>query len=118
MRIISTANIPPQQQDWWAESIIAQSGESRADTLSKLPFELTKMLSEKGAVGEGANGKLPPELMEEVLSYFSGNGDEKGLPMSEEEARRHRERLMDVRSEFHLAADDQWHAHSYSFCEH
>jgi hypothetical protein len=50
-----------------------------------------------------------------VHDHFDGDGK---LLMNEAEAREHREKLMAERSAFHLEADDQWHVHSYSFCEH
>ena len=110
--------MPPQQQDWWVESIFSQSDESKTAAMSKLPVELGRVLREKGvAIGSSENedGTLPPELMKMVREHFNSDG---ALPMSEVEAKKHREKLMEVRSAFHFDADDQWHKHSYSFCEH
>ncbi|KUJ09394.1 uncharacterized protein LY89DRAFT_628514 [Mollisia scopiformis] len=114
IRIISTANVPPQQLNWWAESIFSDSDES----ISKLPAELVELFQQKGVTidpSEKAEGKLPPELNKMLLQHFEGEG---ALLMGEEEAREHREKLMSERSAFSLAADDEWHHHSYSFCEH
>jgi hypothetical protein len=60
-------------------------------------------------------GKLPVELNDMLRKHFD---DEGALLMSQEEAKQHREKLMNVRSAFHVAADDEWHNHSYNFCEH
>lgn len=119
-RIISTANVPPQQQDWWAESILGKSDESRASALSNLPFEIALILKEKGVDIESNAGeerpKLPIELREMVSAHLNAEGG--NLLMSEQEAKMHREKLMEVRGAFHDAADEGWHQHSYSFCEH
>ncbi|KAG9235734.1 hypothetical protein BJ875DRAFT_458275 [Amylocarpus encephaloides] len=115
-RIISTANVPPQQQDWWVESIFSKSDKTNNAAMSKLPVELAHLLQEKGVnIGSSQkdNGKLPPELREMVRENF---GD--AYPMSKEEAEKNREKLMEVRGTFHNEADDQWHSHSYNFCEH
>lgn len=87
----------------------------------KLPAEIAQLLREKGVTtgsseDEDANGKLPPELMEIVRNHF--NTDKSALPMSRVEAENHREKLIEVRSAFHSAADDGWYEHYYSFCEH
>lgn len=87
--------------------------------MSKLPAELVALLHEKGlssSVDSAENGRLPPELMEMVREHF--NADEHILPMRLEEAKEHREKLMQVRSAFHRKAEDGWRQHSYSFCEH
>ncbi|TVY13172.1 hypothetical protein LARI1_G009060 [Lachnellula arida] len=114
VRIISTANVPPQQLDWWAESIFSKSN----DGSSKLPVELAQLLQQKGVPIESSSnesGKLPPELDEMLREQFMGEGS---LLMGEVEAREHREKLMQARSAFHCEADDRWHYTTYSFCEH
>lgn len=58
---------------------------------------------------------LPPELKEMLRENLDEDGS---LLMSAAEARKHRESLMNERTTFHLEADDQWHHHTYSFCEH
>ncbi|TVY78455.1 hypothetical protein LSUE1_G006514 [Lachnellula suecica] len=118
IRIISTANVPPQQMHWWAESIFSGSAQSRAETMSKLPVELARLLQQKGVGIESSDNKLgvlSPELNEMLLEHFEGEG---ALPMSDAEAREHREKLMQARTAFHFEADDEWHKHHYSFCEH
>lgn len=110
VRIISTANVPPQQLSWWASAIQADN------TTSRIPSELTQLLHAKGATGLSTteHEKLPQELKDMLHENF-GEGE---LLMGEQEAREQREKLMAERSAFQLTADDEWHHHSYSFCEH
>lgn len=109
-------------QDWFVESAFSDASGSKAAALSKLPAELVILLKENGVdVGETKSkmveeGKLSPELMQLIREYFNAGGN--AWMMSEEEAKRHREKIVEVRSAFHLSADDEWHKFSYSFCEH
>lgn len=48
-RIISTANVPPQQQDWWTESIFGESEDSQASAASQVPQYIVQLLREKGS---------------------------------------------------------------------
>ncbi|KAM0544832.1 hypothetical protein ACHAPJ_011663 [Fusarium lateritium] len=41
VQVISTGNVPPQQQDWWVDRI------SESEPLSKIPTEIRDMISEK-----------------------------------------------------------------------
>ncbi|KAF2867921.1 hypothetical protein BDV95DRAFT_610358 [Massariosphaeria phaeospora] len=119
LRIISTANVPPQQQDWWMDSVFGSTTESRKAAMSKLPFEVLSLLEKHGVHSDvsGPNeGKLPLELMEMIREYFEANIDT--LPMTREEAKEHRAKLMEVRGQFQRNSEDGWQAHSYSFCEH
>ncbi|KAI0973396.1 hypothetical protein F4678DRAFT_426585 [Xylaria arbuscula] len=97
IRIISTANVPPQQQDWWLESVLGRSAESQQAALAKFPAEIVKLLVEKGVIRKEqllhTKLTLPTELMDMVRSYF---GDAPG--MSVEEARDHRLKLTDERT--------------------
>lgn len=88
--------------------------------MSKIPAEITQLLQQKGvsiesSEDENGNGKLPPELNDMLRGYFEGEG---AMLMGVAEARKHRESLMQARSAYHVDADDQWHQHTYSFCEH
>ncbi|KAF2734477.1 hypothetical protein EJ04DRAFT_466559 [Polyplosphaeria fusca] len=118
-RIISTANVPPQQMSWWLDSILGQSPESRETALSKLPIEIIALMNDKGldadadATGEA---KLPVELMELVRQHF--NSDKDSLLMSLEEAHEHRLKLMQERSAHVQTSERWWQQHSYGFCEH
>jgi hypothetical protein len=124
LRIISTANVPPQQMSWYAEALLGRTPEAQRANLTKLPAEVIALLQEKGfgpaEFGEGialSDGlRLPAELMDIVRDYF--NADGAAMPMSIEEAREHREKLMAERGAFRDTAGEGWHAHSYSFCEH
>ncbi|KAG0650489.1 hypothetical protein D0Z07_3367, partial [Hyphodiscus hymeniophilus] len=118
VRILSTANVPPQQLDWWAECIFSKSRRTGGEAISNFPAELTQVLQQKGVAIEASKserGKLAPELYSMLSEHFDDQG---ALLMSSAEAREHREKLMEARSAFHFEADEQWHHHSYSFCEH
>ncbi|KAF2143968.1 uncharacterized protein K452DRAFT_267025 [Aplosporella prunicola CBS 121167] len=82
-RIISTARVPPQQKDWWA------------DVVRK----------------EGAVPKLPAELLEYVVEDVE-------WPMSLEEAKEHRLKLMQERTAFAGTVDDVFEEDTFNFCEH
>jgi hypothetical protein len=116
-RIVSTANVPPQQADWWAESAFGAWDDARG--ISAVPPAITQLLREKGlcseAVARGKSGaaKLPPEILNMVKREF---GDP--WPMTRHEAEEHRLALMEERSAFQDTARDNWESVEYSFCEH
>lgn len=124
LRIINTANVPPQQMSWYAESVLGNTKESREVSLNKLPTELVNLLREQGAVSlekEGnieikENAKLPEELMEMVRAHFKA--DEQQVPMSVEEAQEHRKKLMGERNAFVMSSEKEWARQTYNFCEH
>lgn len=123
LRIINTANVPPQQMSWYAESVFGSTKESREDGLKKLPVELINLLQDKGILSseEGTiklkeNARLPEELMDMVRAHFKA--DEQQMPMSVEEAHEHRRNLMAERTAFVDSADKEWSGHTYNFCEH
>jgi hypothetical protein len=117
-RIISTANIPPQQMTWYVDALLGSSVKARGEALSKLPPELVDLLAEKGAtsVTMNINGRLPVELMDAVRGYF--DEDKLQLPMSVEEANDHRANLMRERSAFVKTTEEGWAQATYNFCEH
>lgn len=118
-RIISTANVPPQQGDWWVESVFGATADSREAAISHLPAEIVNLLRGKSVDANisSVHGEvLPPELMDMVRDHF--NADMSTLPMGIEEAKEHRAKLMEVRGAFHKTAEQGWQQHSYSFCEH
>ena len=84
IRILSTANVPPQQKSWWAEKVRA-----------------TQKLSD-----------LPKELVDHVIDGVSD------FPISLEEAKEIRLRLMDERKAFVEDVDQDLQEHVFSFCEH
>jgi hypothetical protein len=124
MRVISTANVPPQQLSWYEESLLGNTPEARKETLAKLPAELVTLLHEKGVAATGPGGdvemaenaKLPEELMEMVREYLNDEG--KVLPMGIEEAKEHRAKLMAERGAFVQTSEANWQNHTYGFCEH
>jgi hypothetical protein len=119
-RIISTANVPPQQMSWYLESLLGTSHDARKEALGKLPAELVSLLESKGlseaASSSGENARLPEELMEMVRTHFDAEGD--AMPMGLEEAKEHRANLMRERGAFRGTADHGWERTTYNFCEH
>ncbi|KAF1849209.1 uncharacterized protein K460DRAFT_305120 [Cucurbitaria berberidis CBS 394.84] len=117
-RIISTANIPPQQMTWYADSLLGSTPSARIAALSILPPELVALLVQHGLNRAEAseNCRLPAELMDMVKEYFEQG--QNGLPMSVEEAMEHRTKLMQERGAFHRTAEGRWQEQSYNFCEH
>jgi hypothetical protein len=123
-RIISTANVPPQQMSWYNESLLGNTPGARKANLAKLPAEILALLQERGfpTTTPGAdvemvqNVSLPEELMDMVREYSDANKD--ALPMGLEEAKEHRAKLMRERGAFVQAAERGWQEHTYSFCEH
>jgi hypothetical protein len=117
-RIISTANVPPQQQSWWLDSAFGSTAEEREKNMTKLPAELVSILAEGGLnadPGQLGQAKLPPELMEMVRDHFNASNS---LSMSNEEAKEHRAKLMEERSAFHHDSEEHRHRMTYGFCEH
>lgn len=115
-RIISTANVPPQQSAWWIESIFGQSDESRKSAAEKMPAEVLHMLEAQGVTLPGAeiagDMTLPPELVGLVRAQFSLD------TLSMEEAKEHRLALMEERTSQQREAEGEWRRAEYSFCEH
>ncbi|KAF7908154.1 uncharacterized protein EAF01_003909 [Botrytis porri] len=118
LRIISTANVPPQRLDWWVESVFGNTPEARRVAISKLPAELVILLNENGLNADTSTKdmKLSPELMEMVREHFRTGGDP--LLMGVEEAKEHRLKLMEERGAFVRTAGEEWHNSGYNFCEH
>ncbi|KAK4451303.1 hypothetical protein QBC34DRAFT_436837 [Podospora aff. communis PSN243] len=114
-RIVSTADVPPQQGRWWAEKAF---GSGRGD----LPPEIAQMVVEKGLGSEGlktawergdmGGGKLPVELLDLVREQVD---EMKVLPLTEEEARRHQEAMMEERIKIETYARDRWDGVEYTF---
>jgi hypothetical protein len=121
-RIISTANVPPQQAEWWADNAFGGLVDHKED--DSVPPEIAHLVLERGVVGgkladalvagaKSGERKLPPELLNMVRDEL-GNG----LLMSREEAEEHRLELMKERSAFHDEAEKKWGEVEYNFCEH
>jgi hypothetical protein len=117
--IINTGNVPPQQQSWWLEQAF---GDLSTKDAEKIPNAIANLLSEatsghsitalEAAVKSGT--PLPKELMDMVKKEAAKIVG----PMSLEEAKEHRLKLMDERSRFQGAIEDEWSDHQYNFCEH
>ncbi|EUC33067.1 hypothetical protein COCCADRAFT_97087 [Bipolaris zeicola 26-R-13] len=117
-RIISTANIPPQQMSWYTESIFGSSEPAQQATLEELPPDIVELLVELGWPGLTNNRecRLPEELMDFVRAYLKQ--DKFALPMTVQEANEHRLKLMRERSAFVKKSEEGWQRQTYSFCEH
>ncbi|KAK3386423.1 hypothetical protein B0H63DRAFT_467769 [Podospora didyma] len=120
-RIISTANVPPQQAEWWEDRAFGDFNKTKDSTM---PPEVAHLLVERGlggglgeaiVAGKLGGAKLPAEVLDMVRSEI-GNDD--GLPMTREEAEEHRRKLMEERSAFQGEASRRLEGVEYSFCEH
>ncbi|CAH0050977.1 unnamed protein product [Clonostachys solani] len=118
-RVISTANVPPQQQDWWIDRAFKNL---RTAEVNKVARPIAQMILDKApsadnsglkVAAEGGSHGLPLELMSMLADEFDD-----ALPMSLEEAREHRLKLMDIRTAFQGDAENRWEGQTYSFCEH
>ncbi|KAK4198028.1 hypothetical protein QBC40DRAFT_284400 [Triangularia verruculosa] len=119
-RIVSTANVPPQQLGWWAEAVFG--GKDRV-AKGDMPSEVFQLLLEQGLadtisppkdVLDKMSNRLPTEIMEMVRK-------ERVIPeglMTDEEAKEHRLKLMEERSRQHEKAETEWNRGGYNFCEH
>lgn len=124
IRIINTANVPPQQAEWWEESAFGtlggEGGSGPKGSSVSLPPEIAVLLLEHrlgrghldAALKNGRLGtpKLPNEVLDMVRKVF---GD--GLPMGREEAEEHRLKLMEERSAANTATNQVWSDTVYSF---
>ncbi|KAK7963383.1 hypothetical protein PG988_010357 [Apiospora saccharicola] len=106
-RIVSTANIPPQQLDWWADAVFKNDDPANPGSVGDMSPEVLAFLQEK-------EGLLPPEIVDMVRKQ----GIVPAGLMSREEARAHRLKLMDERSQHDKTAEDMWFQAGYNFCEH
>lgn len=85
IRIISTANVPCQQKDWWSDAVRR---------------------------GGGAIPSLPVELQDHVFR------DVDDFPISLQEAKELRLKLMEERKVYVLKNDAAFNQHAFSLCEH
>lgn len=89
IRIISTANVPPQRRDWWAEEVDRQTSAS-----------------------EKTIGGLSRELKDKIFE------DVEDFPISMEEAKSLRLELMEERSYYSTTQGQTFEEKSFSLCEH
>jgi hypothetical protein len=89
LRIISTANVPPQQKEWWSE-------------------EVDRQMKESGK----AMGKLSNELKDKVFD------DVEDFPIGMDEAKELRLKLMEERTQYVIASERAFKKNVFSLCEH
>lgn len=120
-RIISTANVPPQQRDWWLDDALAVSDANAKSS----PYPRGRSADETGQRGTGG-GVLAgifdrpglSTLPQELLGYIRRDLDELELPMTLAEARAHRLELMGERTTIQQGVQREWQRLRYNFCEH
>lgn len=89
IRIISTANVPPQQRDWWGEEVDRQTADSGK-----------------------ALAKLSRELKDKVFESVDD------FPISMETAKELRLKLMEERKQYGLNQASVFERNEFSLCEH
>lgn len=89
IRIISTANVPPQQREWWAEEVDRQTNAS-------------------GKAMGGLSRELKDKIFEDVDDF----------PISMDEAKSLRLELMEERSHFSKRQGQAFVERTFSLCEH
>jgi Protein of unknown function (DUF4246) len=89
IRIISTANVPPQQRDWWGEEVAKQGGKDGK-----------------------AFGKLSTELKDKIIDEVDD------FPIGMDEAKEIRRKLMEERSKYVADSRVAFEKIEFSLCEH
>jgi hypothetical protein len=89
IRVISTANVPPQQRHWWSEGVIRDFAKH----------------------GEGF-AKLSAELKEKVFESVDD------FPIGMEEAKDIRLQLMEERKRYVVHQKEEFEKTTFSLCEH
>ncbi|KAF8647144.1 hypothetical protein AX16_006975 [Volvariella volvacea WC 439] len=92
LRVISTAHVPCQRKDWWAEEL------------------------RKSGIGPGMKGGAVKELPRELQDLVFEKVEE--FPIGMEEAKELRLQLMEERRSFVLDHDKAFHSTEISLCEH
>ena len=91
IRIISTANVPPQRRDWWAEAILEDfAAQKRND----------------------AFGKLSQEISDKVFESVDD------FPIGIREAKEIRLELMEERKNYVVESNNAFESNEFSLCEH
>ncbi|KAK3320251.1 hypothetical protein B0T19DRAFT_361383 [Cercophora scortea] len=117
-RVVSTANVQPQQQDWWTEAVF---GPEKKASVGQVPDEVLQLPAEEGvakALPKEKLERLRSRLPSEVMDMIRKQGVKLTGLMTVEEAKEHRIKLMNIRSRFHVRSEDGWKVETYSFCEH
>ncbi|KAF2016728.1 hypothetical protein BU24DRAFT_392045 [Aaosphaeria arxii CBS 175.79] len=112
-RIISTANVPPQQMDWWVESIFDTSSVAHNGTASSTSNDIVDCLAENGYLATKRAGgvSLPPELTDMIKGFYH---DGESIPMQVKEAQEHRLKAIRKRRIISQDADESGTMYSYS----
>ncbi|KAJ4324576.1 hypothetical protein N0V84_003855 [Fusarium piperis] len=116
-RVINTGNVPPQQRDWWMENAFGNLDGGNAENVPQAIAQLVldKTPNHPGLEAAARKGApLPAELMAMVRESV----EEDTVPMSLEEAKEHRLKLMEIRTAFQKHAHEEWIHNGYNFCEH
>ncbi|KAJ3523414.1 hypothetical protein NMY22_g11454 [Coprinellus aureogranulatus] len=88
---ISTADVPPQRRDWWADEVVSAC--SKVESANRF-------------------GRLPTELRNKVFEEVNG------FPPSREDAEKYRASLMKERKDFVLGHQRYLAAATINLCEH
>ena len=141
-RVISTANVPPQQADWWAEATVGGPGlegavppevlQLLAENLAETPTNADGQTATTSTHGKSGPGGLvfTPEVAQtlskksrtrrlptEIVDLVRQEAGPMGI-MSRDEARQHRAALMAERTVVLAEAQKKWAENQFSFCEH
>ncbi|KAH6628146.1 hypothetical protein F5144DRAFT_654177 [Chaetomium tenue] len=102
-RIISTANVPPPQHNWWDDSTFGTAPGDKKKAMAGMPAEVKLLLAERRLAGKeigkalmegkAGEGTLPVEVLDMVRKEL---GD--WWPISSEEIKQHYRELIDQRS--------------------
>ncbi|KAG5645508.1 hypothetical protein DXG03_005918 [Asterophora parasitica] len=88
IKVVSTANVPCQQKEWWAEKVVAER--KHANAIAELPLELREQIF----------------------------GDVDDFPIGLDEAKELRLELMEERKRWVVTHGEEFEQHEFSLCEH
>ncbi|KAH6979175.1 hypothetical protein EDB82DRAFT_247320 [Fusarium venenatum] len=114
-RIINTGNVPPQQHSWWMEKAFGN-----LDAEKSIPHPVAKIVSEAAPDHSGIQAAVErgTPLPAELMSMVQKEAGESAMPMTLQEAKEHRLKLMQERSRSQQETEQKWSKATYSFCEH
>ncbi|KAF5383274.1 hypothetical protein D9615_005045 [Tricholomella constricta] len=79
IRVVSTANVPCQQKEWWSEKVVAAGGKTpRGNAIAELPLELRNHIFgdvDEFPIGLGEAKEVRLQLMEERKNFVVENGE-------------------------------------------
>ena len=91
IRVISTANVPPQRRDWWAEEILEDFARHKQSN---------------------GFGKLSQEISDKIFESVDD------FPIGMDEAKEIRLKLMEERKLYVVDANRAFEGNKFSLCEH